>query len=96
MLRETLVYGLLLAFVLGAYSSTVFVVSQYLTEGTGKLVQFAVLLIAFSFDPLRRFLEEKADRLLFGHRNEGKDAKQRQGRPTGGRLLTILFPWRRP
>ena len=61
-----MVYGLLLAFVLGGYSSAVFVVSQYLTTGSGIGTQFAVLLIAFSFDPLRRWLEKETDRLLFG------------------------------
>jgi hypothetical protein len=66
LLRRTLVYGLLLAFVLGVYSSTVFLLSAHLTESAGKLTQFAVLLIAFSVDPLRRFLEKKTDQLLFG------------------------------
>lgn len=65
-LRTALVYGVLLAFVLGAYSSGVFVLSQYLTEGSGKMEQFLVLFLAFSFDPLRRFLEGKVDALLFG------------------------------
>ena len=36
LVRRALVYGLLLAFVLGSYSSAVFVVSQYLTEGAAK------------------------------------------------------------
>jgi hypothetical protein len=99
--RETLVYGMLLAFVLGAYSSTVFVLSQALTEGAEKLVQFAVLLIAFSFDPLRRFLEEKTDRLLFGDREDhgagGRGRGSRKRRRLGSRLtLALLFPWRRP
>jgi hypothetical protein len=65
-IRETLVYGILLAFVLGGYSSAVFLITEYLTKGEDKLTHFAVLLIAFSFDPLRRFLEKKADQLLFG------------------------------
>jgi hypothetical protein len=100
-IRETLVYGILLAFVLGAYSSTVFLVTQYLTSGAEKLTQFAVLLIAFSFDPLRRFLEEKTDQLLFGERGaEGHGRKGRTGKKggrTGNRMaLALLFPWRRP
>lgn len=86
LVRETLVCGVLLAFVLGAYGSAVFVATQYLTEGEGgggrvrasdRLVQFAVLAIAFSFDPLRRFLEEKTDRLLFGR--GGRDGEDRDG-----------------
>lgn len=92
LLRETLVYGILLAFVLGAYSSTVFLITQYLTDDTGKVTQFVVLLIAFSFDPLRRFLEAKADRLLFGER--GGDAK-RQGERESRFRLAFLFPWHR-
>jgi len=78
---ETLAYGILLAFVLEAYSSVVFLVTQHLTSGTEKLTQFAVLVIAFSFDPLRRFLEEKTDRLLFGERGAaGEPGKGRSGR----------------
>ena len=73
--RKALVYGVLLAFVLGAYGSAVFLVTQYLTEGAGKLVQFAVLMIAFSLDPLRRFLERETERLLFDARRSSRGAK---------------------
>lgn len=98
--RETLVYGILLAWVLGAYSSTVFVVSQHLTAGAEKLTQFVVLFLAFSFDPLRRFLEEKTDRLLFGERGDDEPRGKRRGRSkverAGGRFtLALLFPWHR-
>jgi hypothetical protein len=101
LLRRTLVYGLLLAFVLGTYSSTVFVISQYLTASTGKLTQFAVLLIAFSVDPLRRFLEKKTDHLLFGEPGATKTKRKRRkdgkGERSGSRgILALLFPWRRP
>jgi len=33
-------------------------------------VKFVVQIMAFSFGPLRRFLEEKMDELLFGQRGE--------------------------
>lgn len=90
--RKTLVYGVLLTFVLGAYSSAVFVLSQHLTSGADKLTQLVVLFLAFSFDPLRRFLEEKTDRLLFGKRaEEGKRGKRRGART----VLALLFPWSR-
>ena len=82
-LRETLVYGIMMVFVLSAYSSTVFLITQYLTDGTDKIKQFAVLVIAFSFDPLRRVLEEKTDHLLFGaqeDRKEHKKARKRRGK----------------
>jgi len=98
-LRETLVNGILLAFVLGAYSSAVFVISQTLTASAGQWTQFAVLIIAFSFDPLRRFLEEKTDRLLFGERKEdrgGESGRRRSWRGTNRRTLALLFPWRHP
>jgi hypothetical protein len=97
--RETMVYGLLLAFVLGAYSSTVFLVSQSITENSGKFTQFSVLLIAFSVDPLRRFLEKKVDRMLFGpHREKGRARTKRNnrvGRPESRSALALVFPWRR-
>lgn len=80
LLRDTLVYGLLLTFVLGAYSSAVFLVTQYLTSGTNTLKQFAVFLIAFSFDPLRRLIELKADRLLFGTREGREEPRKRRSR----------------
>jgi hypothetical protein len=100
LLRKTLVYGLLLAFVLGTYSSTVFLISQYVTASVGKLTQFAVLFIAFSVDPLRRFLEKKTDHLLFGEqegeRNHPKARGRKKGERAGSRLaLMLLFPWRR-
>jgi hypothetical protein len=69
--RETLVFGILLAFVLGAYTSALFVITLYLTDSAGRLSQFVVLFLAFSFDPLRRFLEKKVDRLLFGWERKG-------------------------
>lgn len=80
-LRTALVYGVLLAFVLGAYSSTVFVLAQYFTDGAGKGAQFCVFFIAFSFAPLRRFLEGKVDKLLFGGRGEMGDPKLKPRRP---------------
>lgn len=97
--RETLVYGVMLAFVLGVYTSGVFVATQYLTGSSGKATQFVVLLIAFSFDPLRRFLEKKADRLLFGGGDADAGEQTAVESPdrerTGSfRLLMSLFPWR--
>lgn len=97
-LRETLVNGILLACVLGAYSSAVFVISQTLTASAGVGTQFAVLVIAFSFDPLRRFLEEKTDQLLFGESSKkraGEMGKERSRR-SKVRTLALLFPWRHP
>ena len=70
-------YGILLTLVLGAYSSTVFLLTRYLTTGADKLTQFAVLLIAFSFDPLRRFLDKKVETLLFSP-PESKKAPRKQ------------------
>lgn len=94
LVRETLVYGILLAFILGAYSSAVFVVSQYLTTGAEKLTQFVVLCIAFSFDPLRRLLEERVDQLLFGMRKRLEKEGRRKARSRSGLVLALLFPWR--
>ena len=93
--RATLVYGILLTLVLGAYGSAVFVTTQYLTGAAGadKLTQFVVLLIAFSFDPLRRFLEEKADGLLFTQNN--RRTRNQRNLIRGYRLISSLLPWHR-
>ncbi len=65
-LSRTLVYGLLLSLVAAAYSAVVVLVTERLTSGSrGMWAQFGVLLIASSFDPVRRFLEKKVDALLF-------------------------------
>jgi hypothetical protein len=101
LLRRTLVYGLLLALMLGAYSTTVYMVSEHLTGSAGKVIQFVVLLIAFSFDPLRRFIEEKTDALLFGEEDSGgaprKGRESGKGGGAGSRLTPALrFRWRRP
>jgi len=84
-LRRTAVYGLLLAFVLGGYSSTVVLLTEFVTGGGGaaaaaldRLTQFVVLLLAFSLDPLRRLLERKADGLLFGPSGQAVDKPARK------------------
>lgn len=84
LVRKALVYGLLLAFVLGAYGSAVFLVTEYLTESSGKLVQFAVLLIAFSLDPLRKYLEERTSRLLFPRHSVTGSRRDRPSSERGG------------
>ena len=73
-LRKTLVYGLLLALVVALYSSLVVLASQYLANSgkTNPLAQVGVLVIAFSFDPLRRYLEKRVDRLLFPPRRQDR------------------------
>lgn len=66
LVRKTVVYGLLLSFVLAAYSSLlVLATDKFAGEGNGALTRFGVLAIAFSFDPIRRFLEHRIDKLLF-------------------------------
>ena len=35
-----------------------------------------MLLIAFSFDPLRRWLEKETDRLLFGAQEDEEESRQ--------------------
>jgi hypothetical protein len=65
-IRRTLVLGLLLSFALAAYSAVVLLATDRFTgEGSGTLTRFGVLVIAFSFDPVRRFLEGRIDHLLF-------------------------------
>lgn len=77
--RKGLVYGLLLTLAIGIYSSAVALLSQHLTENAGSLAQFVVLLIAFSFDPLRRLLEKKVDNWLFEDEEDESTRKARDG-----------------
>jgi hypothetical protein len=80
---RTLLFGILLAFVLGSYSSALFVIAQFLTESAGKWTQFAVLFIAFSLDPLRRYLEKKIDGLLFSSRSKSLEPQRSEGAEPG-------------
>ncbi len=65
-LRKTLVYGMLLSLVAAVYSAVVLTLTVWLSEGrTSGLAQFAVIALAGAFDPLKRFLDEQIDRLLF-------------------------------
>jgi hypothetical protein len=65
--RKTLVWGLLLSFVLAAYGAVVTLVTEHLVGGddASAVTRFGVLIIASSFDPIRRFLEKKVDHFLF-------------------------------
>lgn len=65
-IRRTVVWGILLSLVMAIYGAILLLVTDHLTEGANSgFVKFGVLIIAGSFDPLRRFLEQKVDRLLF-------------------------------
>jgi hypothetical protein len=66
LIRRTLVYGVLLSFVVAAYSAVVILVADSLAgPGADIFTRFGVLVIASAFDPLRRFLDKRVDRLLF-------------------------------
>jgi hypothetical protein len=66
LVRRTLVYGVLLSFVVAAYSAVVILVADSLAgKGADTFTRFGVLVIASAFDPLRRFLEKRVDQLLF-------------------------------
>ena len=64
--RRTLVLGAALSLVLAAYSALVLLATdRFASSESGGLTRFGVLVLAFSFDPVRRFLEKSIDRLLF-------------------------------
>jgi hypothetical protein len=66
LVRRTLVYGVLLSASIAAYSALIVLATDWFAgEGRGAVERFAVLLVAFSFDPFRRFLESRVDALLF-------------------------------
>ena len=69
-LRRTLILGVALSLVLGAYSALVLLATdRFASSESGGLTRFGVLVLAFSFDPIRRFLEKSIDRLLFPERH---------------------------
>jgi two-component system, NarL family, sensor kinase len=71
LLRKTLVLGIALSLVLAAYSALVLIATDKLASSeSGGLTRFGVLVLAFSFDPVRRFLEKRIDRLLFSERQK--------------------------
>lgn len=64
--RRTLVLGVTLSFVLAAYSALVLLATDtFASSESGGVTRFGVLFLAFSFDPIRRFLEKRIDKLLF-------------------------------
>jgi hypothetical protein len=65
---RTLVLGVLGSLALAAYGAVVVLATErFAGDGAGTFTKFGVLVIALSFDPLRRKLEQKVDRLLFHH-----------------------------
>ena len=67
--RRAVVLGLALSLVLASYSALVLLATDRLASSeSGGLTRFGVLVLAFSFDPVRRFLEKRIDRLLFSTR----------------------------
>ncbi|MGC4044791.1 MAG: histidine kinase N-terminal 7TM domain-containing protein [Armatimonas sp.] len=67
--RRTLVLGVVFSLVLAAYSALVLLATdQFASSESGGVTRFGVLLLAFSFDPIRRFLEKRIDHLLFPER----------------------------
>ena len=65
LIRKTLVLGILGALALAVYGAVVVLATDRLT-GDDTAAKFAVLVIALSFDPLRRVFERKVDEVLFG------------------------------
>jgi hypothetical protein len=69
-LRRTLVLGMALSLVLACYSALVLLATDKLASSeSGGVTRFGVLVLAFSFDPIRRFLEARIDKLLFSKKS---------------------------
>lgn len=72
-IRRAVVLGVALSLVLAAYSALVLLATDWLASSeSGGVTRFGVLVLAFSFDPIRRFLEKRIDRLLFPERRRAK------------------------
>lgn len=61
--KRALVYGILLSLALAAYSAFLILATERFA-GSDSFSRFGMLLVAFSFDPLRRVLEKHIDRLM--------------------------------
>lgn len=73
LIRGTLVLGTALSLVLACYSALVLLATDRLASNeSGGLTRFGVLVLAFSFDPIRRSLEKSIDKLLFPERRRSK------------------------
>ena len=69
LIRRAVVLGLALSLVLACYSALVLLATDHLASAeSGGLTRFGVLVLAFSFDPIRRLLEKQIDKLLFPDR----------------------------
>lgn len=70
-IKRAIVYTVLLGFTFAIYSAIIFSATTLLNGSTGFNSQtyaanlFGALIIGFSFDPLRRWLEDRTDRFLF-------------------------------
>ena len=65
LVRKTVVLGLLGSLALAVYGAVVVLATErFAGSGSGTLTRFSVLIIALSFDPLRRAFEHKVDKLL--------------------------------
>ncbi|WP_394793072.1 histidine kinase N-terminal 7TM domain-containing protein [Armatimonas sp.] len=68
-IRRAVVLGVALSMVLACYSALVLLVTDtFASSESGGVTRFGVLVLAFSFDPIRRFLEGRIDKLLFHER----------------------------
>ena len=72
-IRRAVVLGVALSLVLACYSALVLLVTdKFASSESGGVTRFGVLVLAFSFDPIRRFLEGRIDKLLFHERRRVK------------------------
>jgi hypothetical protein len=76
--RRALVLGVALSLVLACYSALVLLATDHLASSeSGGFTRFGVLVLAFSFDPIRRFLEKNIDRLLFPEKPHTRHRSER-------------------
>ena len=78
-IRRSLVYSTLLAILIGMYSLLVSVLNRVFLPGTAAGVfprvtdLIAIVVIAFSVDPLRRFIERATDKIFFKARYDAEE-----------------------
>jgi hypothetical protein len=73
LISRTVVYGVLVALLAGAYVSVVFVLSQFMSDDNSLTVAIATLAVAALFNPLRKRIQDFIDRRLYRSQYDARE-----------------------
>jgi hypothetical protein len=73
LISRTVVYGVLVALLIGTYLGVVFLLSQFVPDENSITVAIATLAVAGLFNPLRRRIQDTIDRRLYRSRYDAQE-----------------------